>query len=239
MAMHKNKLALKTLMRFALPLGAAPQISPYCWLVIRTGRCRRSENWLRQQGLAFLSSFRAKGRVWYDHESSEGGDLSILIRRERGGAFANALEFARGFVGSTASSSPTYVHSAVTGRHQETNAARSNTAQFAASIWNASVDPRGTVVEAYLKSRNLEIPDCVAGDAVGFLQAVPLPWPHCRRHGGALAPGHREQRARRNLTDIPQQGRDQAGTAVLRTRLQGCHQIRYRNQEDAECRRRR
>jgi hypothetical protein len=105
---------------------------------------------------------------WYDHESSKGGDLFDLIRREGGGNFANALEFARGFIDPSAALTPRHTRRDVADRDQETNIARSNTARFAASIWNASIHPRGTVVEAYLKSRSLEIPDGVAGDVIRF-----------------------------------------------------------------------
>lgn len=41
----------------------------------------------------------AKRGQWFDHEAQEGGDALALIRRERGGNFAQALDFARRFLG--------------------------------------------------------------------------------------------------------------------------------------------
>ncbi|MFJ7441288.1 toprim domain-containing protein [Methylorubrum thiocyanatum] len=43
----------------------------------------------------------------------------------------------------------------------------------AVRIWNAAVDPRGTVVEAYLRSRGLELPDEIAGEAIRFHPRCP------------------------------------------------------------------
>ena len=152
-------------------------------LIGRPNRSMSSKRELRfgNKGSLAVVISGPKSGCWYDHESDEGGDLFDLIRRERGGNFASALEFARGLVGSSASASSTYIHSAVTGGHQETDAVRANTVQFAASIWNASVNPRGTVVEAYLKSRSLEIPDCVAGNVIRFCKPF--------HYGGRTAAG--------------------------------------------------
>lgn len=43
----------------------------------------------------------------------------------------------------------------------------------AANLWNAGVDPRETLVERYLASRGLELPDDVAGRVVRFHGACP------------------------------------------------------------------
>lgn len=125
------------------------------------------------KGSLSITIFGAKAGLWYDHESNDGGDLFDLIRRERGGSFANTIEFARGFIGPSASLTPRHTYGGIADRGQETSAARSDTARFAANIWNASIDPRGTVVEAYLKSRSLEIPDGVAGDVIRFRRPFP------------------------------------------------------------------
>lgn len=122
-----------------------------------------------------------KAGCWYDHELGEGGDLFELIRRERGGNFANVLEFARNFVGTSASSTPRHIQRDGAGRHRETAISRSNTAQLAANIWNASIDPYGTLVEAYLKSRTLEFPDGVAGDVIRYCKPF--------HYGGRIAAG--------------------------------------------------
>src|SRR5437879_1378707 len=73
--------------------------------------------------------------LWYDHESGEGGDLFELIRRERGGGFADALKFARSFVGSSAISTARPTLKVVGGRDHVRDA-HSSTARLAARIWN-------------------------------------------------------------------------------------------------------
>jgi phage/plasmid primase-like uncharacterized protein len=46
------------------------------------------------------------------------------------------------------------------------------TGPLALALWRAARDPRGTIVEAYLRSRGLDLPDEAAGDAIRF-------HPHC------------------------------------------------------------
>jgi putative DNA primase/helicase len=45
--------------------------------------------------------------------------------------------------------------------------------QRAVAIWNAALDPRGTVVEDYLRSRCLELPSEIAGGVLRFHPACP------------------------------------------------------------------
>jgi hypothetical protein len=52
--------------------------------------------------------------------------------------------------------------------HPPNNSAR------ALNIWRQAVDPRGTLVEQYLKSRALELPDAAANEAVRFLASCPF-----------------------------------------------------------------
>jgi hypothetical protein len=46
------------------------------------------------------------------------------------------------------------------------------TGPLALALWRAARDPRGTIVEAYLRSRCLDLPDEAAGEAIRF-------HPHC------------------------------------------------------------
>ena len=48
------------------------------------------------------------------------------------------------------------------------------TGKLALALWRASVDPRGTVVEAYLRSRALDLPDEAAGEAIRFHPDCPF-----------------------------------------------------------------
>ena len=86
-------------------------------LIGRPNRSMSSKRELRfgNKGSLAVVISGPKSGCWYDHESDVGGDLFDLIRRERGGNFASALEFARGLVGSSASASSMFIHTAVTG----------------------------------------------------------------------------------------------------------------------------
>lgn len=55
-------------------------------------------------------------------------------------------------------------------RHRAAEAAR---ASRALAMWSDGIDPRGTVVETYLRSRSLDLPDEVAGDILRFHPRCP------------------------------------------------------------------
>jgi len=48
------------------------------------------------------------------------------------------------------------------------------TGKFAATLWRVAVDPHGTLIERYLKSRALELPDGLAREAIRFHPACPF-----------------------------------------------------------------
>ena len=50
----------------------------------------------------------------------------------------------------------------------------SDTRALAMAIWSESRDPRGTLGEAYLKSRGLELPSEAANEAIRFLASCPF-----------------------------------------------------------------
>jgi len=63
-----------------------------------TWRSRHEWRWGRRGSLA-LTVAGAKAGLWHDHESAEGGDLLALVMRERRCDFAEALSWARAFLG--------------------------------------------------------------------------------------------------------------------------------------------
>ena len=110
-----------------------------------------------------------KRGLWYDHEVGGGGNIFDLIKRERSCDFRAAVDFARDFVGSAVPSS---------GRPKT----KPKPAPDAWSrIWRESVDPRETLVEVYLRSRCLSLPDGVAGHVIRFHSAL--------YHDGERRPG--------------------------------------------------
>jgi hypothetical protein len=103
----------------------------------------------------------SKAGVWCDNESGEGGDMLALIMRERRCKFPDALSYAREFCG-VRSSSPTLHH------HSEPDAAAAKTKKAVSDIWNSAIDAGGTLVETYLASRGLQLPDGVTNDVIRF-----------------------------------------------------------------------
>jgi hypothetical protein len=99
--------------------------------------------------------------MWYDHEAGEGGDVFDLIKRRMGFTFPEALDYARRFL-CHAEPLPVQVAPTIDLRPSRENAAK------AERIWRESADPRGTIVEAYLASRGIALPDHIAIEAIRF-----------------------------------------------------------------------
>lgn len=103
--------------------------------------------------------------AWFDHEAGEGGDLFALIMRETGLTFPGALDWASSFVGRDMTL-PAYTLPLIDLRRSHENAAK------AERIWSESADPRGTIVDAYLSSRGIAIPDHASIAAIRFHGAL-------------------------------------------------------------------
>lgn len=110
---------------------------------------------------------------WFDHSGelccpdgkSYGGPFDLIMAAHHCG-FRDALDTARDFLGSprpdTAHEAPAIVLRSTADDDEAARIAR------AMSCWDRSVDPRGTVVEEYLRSRWIVLPDGVAGDVIRF-----------------------------------------------------------------------
>lgn len=107
-----------------------------------------------------------KAGSWCDHETNEGGGPLDLIMVARECSFRDALDTARDFLGAAlpdaAQEPPEIVLRATDDEDEAERIAR------AMSYWKRSHDPRGTVVETYLASRCIALPDGVAGDTIRF-----------------------------------------------------------------------
>ncbi|MGB3042315.1 MAG: toprim domain-containing protein [Xanthobacteraceae bacterium] len=108
----------------------------------------------------------SKAGSWCDHEISVGGGPFELIMHVHDCGFRDALDTARDFLSSprpdAAHEPPAIVLRSTADDDEAARIAR------AMSYWNRSVDPRGTVVEEYLRSRCIALPDGVAGDVIRF-----------------------------------------------------------------------
>jgi hypothetical protein len=105
----------------------------------------------------------AKRGGWVDSAAREGGDLLSLIMRQRRCSFRGAIDFARDFVGRPSPRNPVSVPDTARASRE-----KKPPPDAWKRIWHDSVDPRGTLVETYLRSRHLELPDEIAGSTIRF-----------------------------------------------------------------------
>jgi hypothetical protein len=133
---------------------------------------RRDE--LRYRNKGSFSVSLSKG-TWADFEAGEGGGVLALIRREQRTDTAGAFAWLRsvGILAPAERDEPVEEPS----RSQTPPPARkpaSSNLELAAAIWRESVDPRGTIVEAYLASRGLSLTAELAGDVLRFHRRCPF-----------------------------------------------------------------
>jgi hypothetical protein len=107
-----------------------------------------------------------KAGSWCDHETNEGGGPLDLIMVAHECSFRDALDTARDFLGGSmpeaSPAPPDIILLATDDDDEEKRIAR------ALSYWKRSHDPRGTVVETYLASRCIVLPEGVAGEVIRF-----------------------------------------------------------------------
>lgn len=108
-------------------------------------------------GLAVTISGPSRG-LWYDHSTGEGDDMIALIQNEKGLSFPDAIQYAESFVGRN--------HLAPT---PTVEIAPTNNVGEALSVWASSRPARGTVVERYLRSRALRLPQN-ADDVIRYVE---------------------------------------------------------------------
>jgi putative DNA primase/helicase len=115
----------------------------------------------------------AKAGLWYDHESSEGGDLLSLIMREHGCGFVDAKTFAQDFVG-TALSRPRPKPSlhVVGGRDHEASAQKNK--RRATTIFYHADSLDHPIAKRYFERRGLICPSDVDGRVLRFSPKCPF-----------------------------------------------------------------
>ena len=107
-----------------------------------------------------------KAGSWYDHETGKGGGPLDLIMAAHECGFRDALDIAQNLLGGAlpeASPAPPEIVLRATDDEDEVERIAR-----AMSYWNRSKDPRGTIVETYLASRCIALPEGVAGEVIRF-----------------------------------------------------------------------
>ena len=126
----------------------------------------------------------AKAGLWYDHESSEGGDLFSLIMREHGCGFVDAKTFAQDFVG-TAHSRPRAKPSLhVVGGRDYNSSAQKNKRRATTIFYNADGLDH-SIAKRYFERRGLICPSDVDGRVLRF--SPKCPFGNNERHPALIA----------------------------------------------------
>jgi hypothetical protein len=103
--------------------------------------------------------------TWYDFATDKSGDLFNLIRHVRNCGFTEAKAIAREILNAP---TPAAARPSARSRLIRPNDVKPDlgTTKYAGQLWGESFDPRGTTVETYLRSRNLEIANEIAISSV-------------------------------------------------------------------------
>jgi hypothetical protein len=106
--------------------------------------------------------------TWTDFEAGTGGGVLDFISREIGGGRADAMSWLRR-EGLTHDARPVRPRPRTMTTAEDDAAERS---AFALQLWERARDPRGTIVQTYLASRKIALPEGVAGTVIRFHPAL-------------------------------------------------------------------
>ncbi|MGX9964101.1 DUF7146 domain-containing protein [Roseomonas sp. F4] len=120
---------------------------------------RGRETWrYRRRGSLAVVVQGAKRGSWFDHEAGQGGDALGFIAHLNGKPMREAYRWALNWLGAEAGQRrPVMLQRPVASPDAKTGV--SGTLDLARCIWMQSAPAAGTVVEAYLASRGLALPD--------------------------------------------------------------------------------
>jgi hypothetical protein len=120
----------------------------------------------RDKGSLSVEIGRKNPGTWYDWGTDDHGDMFDLIEHVKGCDFNEAKKIAHEITGTPATATSKY--SSRSRLIYPDDKPDPGTTKYAGMIWTQSVDPRGTRVEEYLRSRDLNIPDGVAIDVLRY-----------------------------------------------------------------------
>jgi putative DNA primase/helicase len=110
---------------------------------------------------------------------SAGGDVIALVQHLDGVSYLDAIAHLAGAAPQRTDCSVRKQRTATAKQYdhiakQPNEECQNGTRNLALALWGASVDPRGTVAEQYLKSRALDLPDEAANEAIRFHSDCPF-----------------------------------------------------------------
>ena len=121
-----------------------------------TSRGRNEWRWGRKGSLSLIIAGERAG-LWCDHESGTGGDPFALIMRERRCGFAEAVQFARDFLGASPDPTRHDTRSAPPAAPDYAEREPSATLDLARRLWREAVPAAETLVETYFAHRGLRL----------------------------------------------------------------------------------
>ena len=121
----------------------------------------------RDKGSLSVEIGRKNPGTWFDWGTDDGGDMFDLIKHVKGCDFNEAKKIAREITGEPAAASKHSPRSRLIYPDDKPDP-DPGTSKYAGMIWGEGLDPRGTVVETYLHSRDLWIPDGAAIDVLRY-----------------------------------------------------------------------
>lgn len=120
----------------------------------------------RDKGSLSVEIGRKNPGTWYDWSTDDHGDMFDLIEHVKGCDFNEAKKIAREITGTPAAATSQY--SPRSRLIYPNDKPDPGTTKYAGMIWGEGFDPRGTIVETYLRSRGLEIADGIAIDVLRY-----------------------------------------------------------------------
>ena len=125
-------------------------------------------------------SINVKKQVWNCRGCSTGGDVIALVQALDGVSFLDAIAYLAGAEPSSIVSNirkqpgPVVKQRDEAAERQQRKPVEADNREFALRLWRQAVDPRGTIVEGYLRSRHLDLPGKVANEAIRFHPDCPF-----------------------------------------------------------------
>jgi hypothetical protein len=117
-----------------------------------TSRSGREIRFRRRGSLAIVTAGTLRG-AYHDHEAGAGGDALDLVRYLRGGTTGEAMAWAVAWLDGAPAATPRAREP--TPRHAPAH----DTTDLARRLWAEALPAAGTLVEAYLRSRRLVLPE--------------------------------------------------------------------------------
>jgi putative DNA primase/helicase len=125
----------------------------------------------RRRGSLVVAIAGPKAGKWFDHENDIGGDLLDLIRRQNGGSFADATEYAQRFIGyALKEKTKSYV---LTSRCRDTTDTSLTYQGRALELWNEGLPIAETVAARYLAKRGITDVTALDGEVLRFHPSCP------------------------------------------------------------------